>query len=179
MVFPRVACLEDAKRAIEILASDVPHGYGPRPIPDPIDDLVSDLLTFYSRCSDDEASEMTGRLKQHHAFVLTGFAERMASVAVRDRNETVLEKGINALAIASELTSVKDSLLLLPLFADACCRLELDCQGLFDKLAEKGSPTFRRELQGFLSRSERDRSLAAMGYEASKDEDGFRYRRTW
>jgi hypothetical protein len=109
--------------------------------------------------------------------VLAVFAERAAALAVRRQDSLDLRAGLLA-AVAAHATT-DDPREVIPAFALLYRAAELTGQ---DPAAEFGTAA---RLTGspvplaFLDRDPRDRTIQAMGYEESEDEQGFRFRRTW
>jgi hypothetical protein len=69
--------------------------------------------------------------------------------------------------------------LIVSLHFDAAQRINASPEAIFGAAAQWLPETSARRLRAFLNRAAEDKSLAAMGYVAGNDEDGFRYRRTW
>lgn len=150
------------------------HGYLSLPIPAPRDAEIADLLATTP------AAKLAAKLgAEVHWPVLRAYAERMASLAVRERDPQALRRGLLALALAGLGSGSLDALAELPLFHDAAGRLDEDPAPLFRSVGEIAGGGAAATLESFLARSAEDRSLAAMGYEAGRDEGGFRYQRTW
>lgn len=161
---------------LEKLASEYTHGYGLTPMPGPIDAEVEWLVNAL------EAGEETGSpmgMNQTHGFVLLAYAERMASLAVREANGEILSKGMTALAIASRLVYIKEALPILSLMYNSAIKIGVDPTQLFSALALNESDELKPFVEYFPYRSVEDRSIQAMGYVEGEDEGGFLYVRTW
>ena len=163
-------------RTLEKLASECTHGYGPSPLPNQIDEEVESLV--HAVASDGETDPLT-KMNETHGFVLLAYAERMASLAVRENSVDTLSKGLVALRIASKLIYVKEALPVLALMYNSANKLGIDPTNLFSTLVLRDGDELKVFVDSFLSRSAEDRSIQAMGYVEGEDEAGFRYVRTW
>ena len=158
------------------LASEYTHGYGSSPLPCQIDEEVESLVDVVT--GDDEARTLL-EMNETHGFVLLAYAERMASLAVRENSVDILSKGMAALGIASRLIYVKESLPVLALIHDSASKLGVDPPELFSTLPLHEGDELKAYVDSFLNRSGEDRSIQAMGYVEGEDEGGFRYSRPW
>jgi hypothetical protein len=111
--------------------------------------------------------------------VLRAFAERMASLAVRRRDQSLLKEALVANVVAGLSNNDRESLLIMPLIEDAAERLEVPITGLFEDVARVVGHPGTTNLVLWLSRKPENRTLASMGYEVGADAGGFRYVRTW
>jgi hypothetical protein len=163
---------------IRFLGSDSTDGYGPSPIPSPLDEAVRRLLDFVSRTDDAAVAVIIPSLTEQHGFVLVGFAERMAAYAVRTGQERYIHEGLTALGLASLLLCYNEVLPALSLLYRSTQKIGSDANVAFATtiLADVRFQSFASD---FLRRGEQDRSIEAMGYVESQDQDGFRYSRTW
>lgn len=161
---------------LEKLASEYTHGYGPSPLPSQIDQEIESLVDAVA--AGDETGTPPG-MGETHGFVLMAYAERMASLAVRETSGDILSKGMTALGIASRLVYVKEALPVLALMHNSAIKLGVDPTKLFSALALNEGDELKSYVDSFLNRSAEDRSVQAMGYVESEDEGGFRYARTW
>ena len=161
------------------LASDRTNLYGPRPIPDPIDDEVRELVRSVDEADWETRKVLFGLMNAHHGWVLLAFAERMASLAVRTGNPQNVSEGLEALAYGAQFIDLREAILIMSLLYRSATKLNLDAVVLFDEAARLGDADFAAVARTYPSREEHSRSIAAMGYIESDDHDGFRYVRTW
>ena len=162
---------------LAILKSANNKGYGQERLPVARDTEIRDLLR---ECEENgQLAELRQQLDSDHFPALRCFAERNASLAVRSSNPGLIRIGLLALALASLSENSRDTFLILPLYYDAARRLKVDAEWLFRSTARAVSEKAADALGRFLDRSVEDKSLAAMGYLAAADEEGFRYQRQW
>jgi hypothetical protein len=151
--------------------------YFKQAIPSAIDEEIGDVLVRLSSCDEDELASVAGGIAGAHARVLSLFAERMASLAVRKNSPDPIRRGLAALMIVARTADVREVLLVLSLLHDAAMKVTGSAKELFaDVGALFGGAEF---LNGFLKRSDEDKRIQVMGYEESETEDGFLYVRTW
>jgi hypothetical protein len=107
---------------------------------------------------------------------MLGYAERMASLAIREGQEELVFLGLIALALAYRHGDYRDCLVRLAPLEDAATRLVGSPDATFRKAAKLLEPSLAGQvIDLWLMRKPHDRSLKAMGYVAGADPDGFRY----
>lgn len=150
-------------------------GYLRRELPCDRDEEIR--LIVEAMCSVSDSARPV--LDRKQGAVLGAYAERMASLAVRRNARDLLESAIEALGLAFSVSDdPREQIMILELLYDAAVRVGYGVST---------APSSRRDgcargkiaLRDFAARPPRDRSLAAMGYEAASDSGGFRYHRTW
>lgn len=159
------------------LDSEYVHGYGPSPLPNQIDEEVEHLIDASLAATDGDRP--LADLTQTHGMVLLAFAERMASLAIREGSVDIVSKGMEALRIASRLVYEKELLPILLLLHNSAIKLGADWSNLIPVTSGCEENRFKEFCESFLARSATDRSIQAMGYIEGEDEGGFRYLRTW
>lgn len=164
-------------KILEKLDSEYVHGYGPSRLPNNIDEEVEQLIDSILEVTD--ANKKLADLSQTHGMVLLAYAERMASLAVRQNRVDILLKAMKALRVAGNLLDEKELLLILALLYNSANKLSADWSELIYVSSNSEEKRFKALCESFLSRSMADRGIQAMGYIESEDEEGFRYVRTW
>jgi len=106
------------------------------------------------------------------------YSERMADLAVRRTDRELIVLGLIANGIDGWRVDFRDNMLILPLHYDAAMRCGFTPNDVFDEAAAYLAKVPADGIRAF-PRDAPDKSLAAMGYVADTDSDGFRYRRTW
>lgn len=150
-------------------------GYLHWPLPGPRDDEIRTLVTALVT-----AGVPVAGLSGEHATVLSAFAERMATLAVRQGSTESLTPGLHAAAVA--LAAADDRRDVLPVLALLYRAAELtgaDPRAVFAGAARDLPPAIADPVLGFAARSHEDRSLDAMGYVERHDPAGFHFDRAW
>src|SRR5258708_39461499 len=83
----------------EWLRAENNRGLGPKPIPQPRDVEISDLLRAWTSLDGATRKEAAQGILKEQRFTLLGYSERMASLAVREHNEESIFLGLLALGI--------------------------------------------------------------------------------
>lgn len=155
------------------------YGYGPSPIPSPLDGEISALIENWKNLpSKKRIAEISG-IKDEQKDILLAYSERMASKSVRTGSKEDLFRGLLALGLDGWNNDWRDNLVLLALYADASSRIHISLESLFSDASKFMPLNVINAFRAFIKRNEKDKSLDAMGYEVSQDSDGFRYRRNW
>jgi hypothetical protein len=155
------------------------RGYGLLPIPQPRDDQISDLLRAWMTQDEATRKQSALQISDEQRLTLLTYSERMASRAVRERNNDLVVLGLVALGVDGWRADWRENVLITSLHFDAAQRIGANPAAAFETASSLLPEKSAQALRGFLRRSSRDQSLDAMGYVAGKDDDGFRYRRTW
>ena len=153
-------------------------GYGPTPLPSKRDEEISAFV----RQIDGPAAFARTRdaLDDGKGNVLAAFAERMASLAVRTGSRQTLRDGLMAAQLALAVVGdPRDSLPALSLLFRASELIDIKPKREFADVAALAAPPDNQPLLKFRKRNKRDRSIAAMEYVEDRDDDGFRFKRTW
>jgi len=155
------------------------EGYGPKPIPDPRDAEISELLDKWMALPAPERQVAAAQIAEGQRFTLLAYSERMASLAVRTSDKAHLLRGLVALGVDGWRNDWRDNALLLSLHYDAAVRVGVQPSQIFDAAGSLLSTAVSKRFSEFLKRSDEDRSLEAMGYSTGADQQGFRYLRDW
>ena len=162
---------------LALLKSALDSGYYKQSIPSDIDLKLRELISNIISLQRNDIESIIERVSGDNARVLGLFAERMASLAVRQNSIEPVKDGLLALLIYSRTEDPRDVLLVLSLLHDAAIKTAGAAQAVFSDVSSIiGGADL---LNDFLSRSDEDKSIDAMGYEESKNEEGFLYVRTW
>lgn len=155
------------------------EGYGLLPIPTERDEEISSLIRQWIALDVCERRETSCFISEEQRATLLAYSERMASQAVRRSDGELILLGLLALGLDGWRTDWRDNVLLLCLHFDACQKIGIEANDLFNHASALLPPNVGSALTAFLNRSPEDQSLDAMGYKESSDSDGFRYARTW
>ena len=162
---------------IALLKLALKSAYYQKPIPCEIDDEISDIFVDLSAHDQNNIELIADSVSGDTGHVLGLYAERMASLAVRENSIEHVKHGLIALLIYEKAHDSRDALLVLSLLHDAAVKVGNLPKAIFNEIdALFGESSF---LSDFLGRSAEDKSIDSMGYEESKNEEGFLYVRTW
>jgi hypothetical protein len=155
------------------------NGYGPSPLPnsrdEEIDTFVEQLLVGGPTAVTGVLSSVSDKARQ----VLRAYAERMASLAVRRGDPEKLLRGVVALVVGGLDENRLESLMVMAPLEDGAKRLGVDFPEVFEAASKVVGHPGTVNLMVWLTRKTEDRSLASMGFVASEDGDGFRYKLDW
>ena len=161
---------------LAILEPDRNVNYGRDGLPSVRDGEIRDLLLRMDSVGFDRVASL---VPPGGDRVLTAFAERAASIAVRHQDARELRVGILAAAIAQATTDdAREPLPALALLHRAAEMIGHDPGSEFTAAYEISGGR-ARGLPDFLRRSDEDRKIEAMGYAEGDDQRGFRFLRNW
>lgn len=155
---------------VSVLDPRANEGYLEWPLPSTRDDEIARLIDHLIRSAGEG-------LVPVHGEVLVAFAERMASLARRNRSPETIRYGLLSLVLAWPIIEPQEGIVVLPLLWRSAEVLGLDPAEEFRSAAAAADNG--RELLDFLRRDQRDRTIESMGYSEAETIDGFRYVRTW
>ena len=162
---------------IALLKLALESAYYQKPISCELDDEISDILVDLSAHDQKDIELIADSVSGDTSRVLGLYAERMASLAVRENSIEPVKHGLIALLIYEKAHDSRDVLLVLSLLHDAAVKVGRLPKAIFNEVDGLfGESSF---LSDFLGRSDEDKSIDSMGYEESKNEEGFLYVRTW
>jgi hypothetical protein len=162
---------------LALLKTALESAYYQQAIPSEIDEVISNMLTSLSTSDQAELKLIADGVDGDEARVLGLFAERMASLAVRENSIEPVKQGLLALLLYARTEDPRDVLLVLSLLHDAVIKTFGTPKSVFAEASCVVGDTGL--LSDFLNRSNEDKSIDAMGYKESKNEEGFLYVRTW
>jgi hypothetical protein len=148
-------------------------GYGREDLSCARDDQIRKLILDLTQSRSFE--EVTRLVPRYADRVLSAYAERAASLAVRRQDDAELRAGLIAAAIALALTDDQREVLpAVALLYRAATMVGRDADREFaavNDLTGDCAP----ELVAFTRRAPRDRMIQAMGFDEGADENGFRF----
>ena len=160
-----------------ILRKAIDSEYFKQPIPSEIDDKINEILVMFCAYNQVQMKSIINGIVGDSARVLGLFAERMASLSVRENYILRVKQGLLGLIIYSSTVDPRDVLTVLSLLHDAANKITGNPKDIFKEVTSIYIDA--DFLIDFLNRSDEDKSIDAMGYEESKCEEGFVYKRTW
>jgi hypothetical protein len=168
--------MSNALFLVDWLKREHSRDYGLDLVPDPRDENIAQLIKTWMGLSGESRKEAQSQLSRQQSSVLQTFAERMASLAVRDRNPELLLLGVLALGIEGGNSDWRENYLLVPLYYDAAQRIGANPTPIFENVAHLVGGTFAGYLRMFI---QDPKPIGVMGYQIGPSSDGFRYERTW
>ena len=165
--------------AADWLKDENNYGYGFQPIPSERDEQISNLLRAWQQLDASARRPAIAPISKGNLSTLLCYSERMACLAVRTFQQEYLLLGLLANGLDNWQTDFRENVIILALHYDAAGQIGVPPAGVFNAAAHLLPEQSSRGLRAFLRRSDDDRSLKAMGYEAGRDNEGFRYRRIW
>lgn len=154
------------------------EGYLKWSIPHERDGEIARIVDRFAR--DIEQGCPRAPLNGDQGQALAVFAERMASLAVRDRDPEYIRRGLLALGLAASVSyDVREEILVMSLLWRSAVLLGIDAAHLFTSIGAVLNGRGGQQLASFAQRSPEHQSIEAMGYVVGSDDAGFRYRRTW
>lgn len=149
------------------------------PIPSAYDLKISDLVKAYVNASFEEREFIQSVFLNRYSSTFFFFSERMACLAVRIKSEQCLFEGLIAHAIEGGKIDWRDNILVISLLYHSAMKIGADPVTLFNMAAEFAEGEIKEIIKNFPNRAPEDRTIEAMGYVESENEQGFCYKRTW
>ncbi len=162
---------------IALLKLALDSAYYQQSIPGKFDEEISDIIADLSGRDNKEVEIIANSISGDHGRVLGLFSERMASLAIRQNSIDPVKRGLFALLIYARTEDPRDVLLVLSLLHDAILKVGQNPKVVFNEANTYLNASSL--LNDFLKRSEEDKSIDAMGYKESSNDEGFLYARTW
>ena len=162
---------------VESLTAKRNVGYGPQPIPVERDREIEEFLR--NALTEGSIAGLRTLLERQHEQTLRAFAERMATLALRENSIARIEVGLVALCLGGLERGARDALVVMPLLLDATNRIGEPIEHVLLAAVERLGDSAKEPVAAFLARQDADRSLSAMGFALSSDTDGPRYVRFW
>lgn len=154
-------------------------GYGPSAFPNSLDAEVAALVDTWRGAGPSAVAEAIAESSEGGRSVLRAYAERMASLAVRESSRDLLLNAVVANVVGGLSTNERESLLVMAPIEDAASRIGVDLPGLFEDAASCVGHPGTVNLMVWLTRTPENRSLATMRFVADEGADGFRYVLRW
>jgi catechol 2,3-dioxygenase-like lactoylglutathione lyase family enzyme len=177
---PAAAVAEPPDASLEVLLELNNRGYVDAAIPSARDLQITAYLEGIERGGAAMAERAARLLGPPYTVTLVAYAERMASLTVRNEGERPARLGALALALAwGRAPDVRVVIPVLGLIYDGIRRAGGEPARTFREVADLCPAEAAPVLRDFLTRPDLDEIAEEMGFSARRDRDGFRYRRTW
>ena len=161
---------------ITAIIDDIRKGYPEPFLPCDRDERISTLVKLFINGTNLDRRHIWQSVDWHLSGAVTGFAERMASLAVREKSRERIVEGLVALIIEDYFCDWRDNLRRVAPLYDAAKKIGLDPNALFLEVAGQFKSSVAVSLRQFTERSPQDQSLEAFAYSESADADGFIYK---
>lgn len=158
---------------IELLNSLAREEYSPWRIPGPRDSEISALISEVSTAQ--ECEQLNRSLTLASARILSAFAYRSASWAVRIVRRFPIERGIVAALLAVGVEDDREIIPGLSLLLRAAELIDADPVAMFDDASDILGSRAARLAHDFAHGDPADRSIEVMGYIEARDDTGFRF----
>lgn len=158
----------------DIIEDETPEYYS-QPIPVELDSKIGKLVRLFRDAPESERRHFFKRRDEDTSWFLIAFAERTASLAVREKSRDRVLDGLLALIIEDYRVDPRDNLTRLAVLYDAAARIGASPEELFAEAASFASNAVARSLVEFPMRRPADRSLQAFFYKGVEGPEGFRY----
>jgi hypothetical protein len=150
--------------------------YGPAPIPDSRDDLVSNLIDEAEAGGPATVASLSASASEQGRRVLRAYGERMASLSVRRHDPGLLVRAVVAIVVGGLDQNALEALMAMALVDNSARLLGVGLPDIFDQASAVVGHPGSVNLMVWLSRKPEDRTIASMGFAESSDEGGFRYK---
>lgn len=162
----------------ENVRSDKPL-YAFRPIPCELDTMIEVFVREFMHAPLPERNQIVAAIPAEDGAFFISFAQRMATLAVRERSRERLLEGLVALIIEDFKEDWRDNIIRLAPLYDAGLKIDLEPQVLFNEAAAYFNNDPAIEIANFPARPAELKTLRAMGFRESSDNDGFKYERDY
>jgi hypothetical protein len=171
------ALFNDAVRRLRDMEVEERNVTGYMPLPNKLDELCGHVANAYARASESERAAIRAAGSPDLMQNFVTYASRMAVVAVRERDEDRIFRGLVGLCIEDCSWDERETLLRLSLLYHSARKLGLDAAKTFNKAAAVATPRTGQVLRRF---GAAPASIASMGYSEGVATDGlFDYDRNW
>jgi hypothetical protein len=151
-------------------------GYGRAPIPDRRDEELDRYVEGLRAGGPVVVGQALGQVSDAGRRVLRAYGERAASRAVRSKSVDSLILALVAVVVGGLDQNALEALMPVSLIEDAGLRVGADPGVYFGKAADIVGHPGSVNLMVWLARNPEDRTPEAMGFVASEDLTGFRYK---
>ncbi len=146
------------------------------PLPNVRDEHCEKLTRVYADANDAERAEIRAAGTAEQLRLLLPFADRMAILAVRAKDDARITSGLLAHAIEDFRWDPRENLRSLSLLFRSGEKLGIDAAARFREVAQLASPSAKKY---FLEFADDPKGLDAMGFRETDGTDGFTYESDW
>ncbi|MEO6420467.1 MAG: hypothetical protein ABIP39_13710 [Polyangiaceae bacterium] len=146
------------------------------PLPNARDELCEPLTKIYAAASEAERAEVRAAGTEEQLRLLLPFADRMAILAVRSKDDARITSGLIAHAVEDFRWDARENLRSLSLLFRSGEKLGIDAAARFREAARLASPSSRKYFVDF---ADDPKSPEVMGFREVDGPDGFTYESEW
>jgi hypothetical protein len=150
--------------------------YGPAPIPDSRDELVSEFIDRVEAGGPAMVASLCASASERGKRVVRAYGERMSSLAVRRKDSDLLIRAVVAIVLGGLDQNATEALMVIPLVENSARLLGVNLASIFEKAAAIVGHPGSVNLMLWLSRKPEKRTIASIGFAESSDDGGFRYK---
>lgn len=151
--------------------------YYQRPIPSDLDTAVGGLVSVFIDGEAETRERLLSASRKENSFTLIVFAERMATLAVRESSPRRIRDGLVALIIEGFKFDYRDNMCVWAPLYHSAVKLGADPDLIFREAASLANTEVSRWLIDFANRPAPGKSLKVFGFTEGYGPDGFRYER--
>ncbi len=162
--------------SLEVILNEVKEvGNWTLPIPSKYDREIIKCIQFYNSQNLENRQKIRKEINVSVARLLLFFSERMATLSLRTKNQSMFDIGLFGLSITLGKIDIREITLIFSLYFDVFKR----CSVSFNKILEQ-KDEFSEHLSSFLNRKNEDKQIESMGYIVEVNEmKELAYKRNW
>ena len=162
--------------SLEFLSHTNNVGYGRLPLPNARDNEISEVLRTWAVLDEHARGEASKEFSSDsYVRTLECYSHRMASLAVRARDQEFIYLGLLALGVFGWLPPWGIRAEYVTLHYDSSKRIGVKSESIFEKAAALLSEKVADELRLYLRRTPHSKTLECMNFYTSTAGEGFRY----
>lgn len=164
----------------EKLSSPAANGYLKQELPCELDSLATSIVTDYIHGSENERSFIRSSFNVDQSFGWLAYAERLASLALKENSKQNILYGLVALVIEGFKLDARENILILSLLNNSATKLGVDPTIIFNEASRIAPPSIASYLHDFSNRILEKKNIETMRYQEKECEKGpLLYVRNW
>lgn len=153
--------------------------YAAERLPSDTDKQILQLTRVFREGSEEQRTLIRDQVTDEYTYGLLTFAKRMAVLTVRKEEVKWAKEGLLAVAIENFNLDQREDMPMLCLLNHSITKIGADPVAVFEEVARYAEPDVSETMMRYVKKKEREKSIAAMGYEEVSGADGFDYKRKW
>jgi len=144
-----------------------------QPARQPLDSRLASLCQRFAKGTDPRRASLRRAISMEEFYTLLAFAHRAVVFAIREQSAAWVVDGLTAVTmIEAERVDWRDILVALGLLHHAATRAGLNADQVFRELSALAEPGTAELMHDFCKRPQRDKKLAAWGFEEAETDEG-------